>query len=184
MTGITDRTLARVERVFDTLAIAAMFVAMIVVSLDVFCRYILNAPQPWVRDLLVLYLLPALFFMGLPGSYRRGAHVSVDILANHVSPPWRLALSLVARGIAIAVFTLIAWYGGFRFLEAWAKGEIQPGILFNYPIWPSTLLVPAGCGLAALRALERLVAEVAAMLGGSQAIESAVRDHAPGEEVV
>lgn len=182
MANVVDRSLRRCERIFNTLAITAMFVSMIVVSLDVFFRYAMNAPQPWVRNILVLYLLPGLFFFGLPGSYNRGVHVSVDILSSKVSPKGRLVLSVLARVVGVVVFALIAWFGWFRFAEGFDKGEIQPGILFNYSLWPSMLLVPAGCALAALRSLERLVAETAALVEGGEAVDQAVSREMTPEE--
>ena len=80
-----DRILRRVEYATDTIAIVAMFTSMVLVALDVFFRYAMNNPQGWVMDVLVLYLLPGIFFMGLPGSYAKGAHVAVDIQNAHVS---------------------------------------------------------------------------------------------------
>lgn len=179
------RILEMCERVTNALAISAMFISMIIVSLDAVCRYLFAMPLPWVRFLLILYLLPGIFFMGLPGSYTRGVHVSVDILANAVPARMRLMLLLLARVAGLCVFSLLAWYGWQRFLEAFAKGEIQPGNIFNYPLWPGLLLVPVGTFITALRSAERLIVEARALgaEGGADAYFAA-NPTTSGEELV
>jgi len=168
---LLTRALDGVERVTNTLAIVAMFISMLIVSFDAGCRYFLSAPQPWVRFVLVLYLLPCIFFMALPGSYSKGVHLSVDILSNAVSAVPRLALSVLARVVGLFVFILLAYYGWGRFAEAFQRGEIQPGNALNYPLWPGLVLVPIGCALAALRCGERLVIETRALTSTGRARE-------------
>lgn len=170
-----DRQLRRIEYATDTLAIAAMFMCMVLVTMDVFFRYALNNPQGWVVDLLTLYLLPGIFFLGLPGSYAKGAHVAVDIILNLISTRHRLVLSVIARFTAIGVFALLAWYGVARVSTAIRLGEIQPGTIVNWPIWPSVLLVPIGCTLAMVRAIERSAVEATALFGGEKAIDEQVK---------
>lgn len=182
--NVADRTLARVEYATDTLAIIAMFTAMALVSADVFFRYALNHPQGWIVDLLVLYLLPGIFFMGLPGSYAKGAHVAVDIVLNLISMRNRLVLSILARFAAICVFALVAFYGFGRVTSAISLGEIQPGTIVNWPIWPSVLLVPVGSALAMLRAIERLAVETSALVRGGASIEKQVQATAHEEGLV
>lgn len=174
MQATSGRILSRIEYVTDTLAILAMFACMVVISIEVFCRYALNSPQSWVTDVLVIYLLPTLFFMGLPGSYTRGSHVAVDILCHYASPRKQLVMSIIGRIIAVAVFFAITFYGVGRVTEAVRLGEIQPGMLANWPIWPSVLVVPVGCALSMARACERLVAEIVALCTDEDAVRRAV----------
>lgn len=169
-----DRLLKRIEYLTDTLAIASMLACMILVSSNVFFRYAMKNPQGWITDLLVMYLLPAVFFMGLPGSYAKGSHVAVDIICNVVSERSRLILSLIARVVAIGVLFAIAWYGGWRVYDAVRLGELLPGAI-NWPRWPSVLLVPIGAGLTMLRAIERLAAELLALGKGREEIRKLVR---------
>jgi len=181
---VVDRILHRIEYVTDTFAIAAMFTSMALVVLDVFFRYAMNNPQGWVMDVLVLYLLPGIFFMGLPGSYARGAHVAVDIVLNLINPRNRLILSVIARFAAIGVFALLTWYGVARVSSAIRLAEIQPGTIVNWPIWPSVLVVPVGCALTTIRAIERFAVETSALLRGDAAIDEQVRATAHEEGLV
>ena len=176
-----DKGLRRVEYATDTIAIVAMFTSMVLVALDVFFRYAMNSPLGWVMDVLVLYFLPGIFFMGLPGSYAKGAHVAVDIVLNLVGARKRLILSIIARFAAIGVFALLTWYGVVRLNAAIRLGEIQPGTIVNWPIWPSVLLVPVGCALTTIRAVERFSAEMTALLSGEAAIEAQIKSTAHEE---
>lgn len=177
-----DKLLTRIEDVTDTLAISALFAAMLVVATEVFCRYALSAPQSWVYHVIVLYLMPMLFFLGLPGSYRRGVHVAVDIVGNFLSPRKRVILALLSRLVAIAVFALVGWYGWFRFIEGYRAGSMQPGILMNYPHWPSLILVPLGSAVALLRSVERTVAETRALFADSETLNTVLRHHLDPED--
>jgi TRAP-type C4-dicarboxylate transport system permease small subunit len=179
-----DKLLQRVEYVTDTLAIVSMFACMIVIAIEVFCRYALNSPQSWVTDVLVLYLLPGLFFMGLPGSYARGSHVAVDILIHYVTPNVRLGLSVLARIIAIIVFFAICYYGTGRVIEAVRLNEVQPGMLANWPIWPSVLVVPIGCAISLCRAAERLMFESYALMSGDAENIAHIATDESGREIV
>lgn len=170
-----DGILRRIEYLTDTLAIAAMFGCMVLVSIDVFFRYAMNNPQGWVVDVLVLYLLPGIFFMGLPGSYAKGAHVAVDIILNLINARNRLTLSIVARFAAVGVFAMLTWYGVARVGSALRLGEMQPGTFVNWPLWPSVLLVPVGCALTTVRAAERFAIEMAALMRGDEAIEAQIK---------
>jgi TRAP-type C4-dicarboxylate transport system permease small subunit len=181
MSNQFDKGLSRVEYATDTLAIINIFACMILASVDVFCRYVLNAPLPWATDVLTLYILPGIFFFGLPGSYSRGAHVAVDIILSHVSDRQRLWLSVLSRIIAIVVFVAIAWFGAERTIEAFQSSEIVPSPTMSWLVWPSVLLVPLGTTLALIRAIERLVAEAVA-LGRGDAAVSAILMEAPHQE--
>jgi len=181
MSTRADRLLARVEYVTDTLAIIALFVSMIAIAIDVFCRYALLRPLPWVTDFMVLYLLPGIFFLGLPGSYAKGSHIAVDLLCNYMSARVRLWLSLFARLMAFSVFLALAYYGAVRFADAVRLGEIQPAVGINWRLWPSVLLVPMGAGLTMLRAAERLFAETSLLGSGEEPILAYVKQTAQEE---
>lgn len=166
------RILSGIEYLTDTGAIIAMALAMLVVCAEVFFRYALNAPLAWSTDLLVLYVLPALFFLGLPGSYAKGAHVSVDIICNYIGARPQLWLHVFARIIAIGVFFAFFLYGSERFLQTWHSGEMLPSPVINWKLWPSTLLVPLGAGIAMLRAIEKFIVESIALFASDAEIEA------------
>ncbi len=162
--GTVGRLLARIERVTDTAAAAGMCATMVIVALDVVMRYVLLSPFAWAPDLLTLYLIPGMFFLGLPGSYANGAHIAVDILVPKLPPPMRLGILLLGRVITLLLFAILAVFGTDRLLDAIAEGEVVPSVTLNWLVWPSAALVPVGSLLVMLRAAERLVVEGCTLL--------------------
>lgn len=170
--GPVGRLLATVESATDTAAAAGMFATMGIVAMDVVMRYVLHSPFAWAPDLLTLYLIPGMFFLGLPGSYANGAHIAVDILVPRLSPPTRLRILLLGRVLTLILFALLVIFGTERLMEAIRDGEVQPSITLNWLIWPSAALVPLGALLVMLRAAERLLVEACALIGATRTAAS------------
>lgn len=143
-------------------AMTLMLACMCVVTADVVFRYLLTMPLGWSNDVLTLYVLPGIFYLGLPASYSALAHVQVDLIYAVTSRRATLWLSVVSRLAAIIVFSAIAFYAWHRFAEAWGRAEVVPGPKFDWPVWPSLVIVPFASVVIALRAFERLIVEATA----------------------
>lgn len=165
------RALDRVEFVSDRLAALAMFLTMAVVASDVVARYGFHHPLAWVQDALVLYLIPAMFFLGLPGSYARNAHISVDFVILKIPPRWVAVAMLVGRVASIAFFLCVLYVGADHALEAFRSDETVSGVVV-FPVWPSYALVPVGSALVLLRMFSQLAGDVSSVLRGGAAFPS------------
>ena len=161
----TDRGLAAVERVLTAVAVVFLFAIMLLVVADVFMRYALNRPFSFTYDLVGLYLLAGVFFLTLSDALRDHVHVSVDILAQHFSPPWRRAAEIVTAAVGMAVFSLVAWLGYARALTNYREGDVLAGAI-AWPTWASSGLVPLGCGVFVLRLALQLVGNLASLVTG------------------
>ncbi|MES6530794.1 TRAP transporter small permease subunit, partial [Cutibacterium acnes] len=71
--------LAAIERILTFIAVAFLFIIMVLVVADVFMRYVVNRPFSFTYDLIGLYLLAGVFFLTLSDGLREHAHVGVDI---------------------------------------------------------------------------------------------------------
>lgn len=160
-----DRALSRIESVTDYLAASAMFLTMAIVVGEVIARYLLNAPLAWAYDVLTLYVMPAIFFFGLPGSYTRNAHIAVDILVQRLAPMPLAVTTLLVRLGALVLFACLFYFGAGYTLESYRAGDTFRGVL-AFLAWPSALLVPVGCGLVLLRMLGQLPADVISLFSG------------------
>lgn len=143
-------------------AMVLMLACMCIVTCDVVFRYLLAMPLGWSNDVLTLYVLPGIFYLGLPASYSALAHVQVDLIYAVTSRRATLWVSTISRLAAIIVFAAIAYYAWHRFAEAWMRAEVVPGPRFDWPVWPSLVIVPFASVVIALRACERLIAEITA----------------------
>jgi TRAP-type C4-dicarboxylate transport system permease small subunit len=162
-----DRGLSLAESLADCLAAAAMFLTMVIVGSEVVARYVMNAPLAWAFDVLTLYVMPAIFFLGLPGSYAKNAHIAVDILVQRL-PKMPLAVTtLLVHVCALALFGCIFYFGVGFTLESYRSGDTFTGVL-KFLAWPSAMLVPIGCGLVLLRILSQLPHDVISLLNGGE----------------
>lgn len=160
-----DRGLTAIESVTDTLAAAAIFLTMAIVCGEVIARYFLNAPLAWAFDVLTLYIVPAIFFFGLPGSYSKSAHIAVDVLVQKLRPlPVALTI-LIGRLGGIALFAALVWFSGEFALENFRNGDTHTGVIV-FLVWPSSMLVPLGCALVLVRMLSQIPTDIRSVLDG------------------
>lgn len=79
---------------------AAMFGAFMV---QVFSRYVLNAPVTWTLELCSLaYVWGVCFTAG--ALVREREHIAFDLIYQHVRPGWRRRLALVNTGLIALLF--------------------------------------------------------------------------------
>lgn len=160
-----ERALARLESLSMALSALLLLAIMLLVVADVFMRYMVNRPFSFTYDLVGLYLLAGLFFLSLSDTFRVRAHVNVDILVQHMSPPWRRASEILACLAGLPVFAAIAWLGWERAWDNWVSNDVLAGAI-AWPTWASAVLVPIGCGLLVLRLLVHLIGHLASLLTG------------------
>lgn len=148
---------AMLRRVIDVLDGALMgvgclmlFLLMFVVVFDVLLRYLLNSPLSWSFEVVSSYLLPGLFFLAVSDTLKAHAHVSVDIVHTHISPRMRYALHALTSLVAAPVFCFIAVVAARRTLEEFLSGATYTSGL-ELPSWTTSMLLPLGFGLLAIR---------------------------------
>ena len=73
----------------------------VIIPLQVFCRFILNAPLMWPEDV-GIGLMVWLGFIGSAVLYKRKEHVAVDYFKNYFPPQW-------AKGVALGLDLLIGF---------------------------------------------------------------------------
>lgn len=169
-----DRVLVALERVTSGAAAVSLFVVMLVAVVDVVMRYFFNAPLPWSYDLVSIYLMSALFFFALPGSYRAGFHVNVDILFQHFPPALKDTLRGVVAILAAAVFVPMVWMAARRSWESWATGEVISGPI-PWPTWITPAMLVVGVAVLTLQLAAEALGAFGRVLRGTSA-----PDHAPG----
>jgi len=169
-----------VERMAMGIAMAMMFAVMVIVTADVFMRYMFNRPFSWAYDLISLYLMAGIFFLALSQAYGAGAHVSVDIL-QQTFPPWlKRASEVVTCAVAFVAFYLMATFGLDRAVDAFRSHDVIAGAI-PWPTWPAIALVPFGAGLLCLRLAVHFFAHLASLVTGRNLIAVSAGEHEAGE---
>jgi TRAP-type C4-dicarboxylate transport system permease small subunit len=180
-----DIALSRIESVLTYIAVAALFLIMVIVFLDAVLRYAVNRPLNFTADLVTLFLISAGIFAVLSFTMRRGGHISVDLFANML--PRRLYCLVVGAGLLLsAVAVGIMTYELCRATgEAWSKNEMQVGI-YSWPMWLSIAIVAVSFLLFEVRLLHMGAANLIAGLvdDARYAIAIASAHEEPMEEPV
>jgi TRAP-type C4-dicarboxylate transport system permease small subunit len=156
-------------RAIDTLARTVIWLltgAMVVlVTLQVFFRYVLNAALSWPEELTRYFMI----WSGLLAAvyaHQEGQHVGVTILPDRVGPRARKALVVLGH-LAIAGFCLLIAVQGVRALASYA--EIQSTAL-RIPMHYVYSAVPVSFSLLALVSLR---VALATFLGSAAPAEGA-----------
>jgi TRAP-type C4-dicarboxylate transport system permease small subunit len=159
------RALTAIEKVTSAIAAFFMFAIMIIVFADVVMRYVFNRPFSWAYDLISLYIMAGVFFLSLSGTYAVNGHISVDILLPRFSASIQRICIIISNMVGLAIFIPITWLGYERALDNFDSSDVLAGAI-PWPTWASSVLVPIGAGILALRLAVHLVANTASLLTG------------------
>jgi TRAP-type mannitol/chloroaromatic compound transport system permease small subunit len=119
-----------------------MIVLMIVVCVEVFKRYFLNAPSAWIFD--VENMLYGTCFM-LCGAYTlaQNAHVRGDFLYSSMRPRTQAGLDLVLYIVFFIPGIAALIYSGWVFaVESWTINEHSNVTADGPPVWQFKFMIP------------------------------------------
>lgn len=131
------------------ICISLLGLIVIAISAAVFARFIIFTPLNFA-DPLSKYLMQWLAFLGMGLAMRRGEHVLVSALADHLPQKARRMLA-VAISLAVAgLFTVILIYGWKYALSGLTSSD---PFVFGVPMIIPYLSVPVGALYAVVQAL-------------------------------
>src|SRR4026207_1748792 len=129
-------------------AFAWLIIALMgVVCIEVFKRYILNAPTAWIFDLDNM-LYGTLFMLAGAYTLAQNAHVRGDFLYSSMRPRMQAGLDVVLYiaffipGIAALIYSGWVFFG-----ESWAINEHSNVTADGPPLWQFKLMIPVAGGL-------------------------------------
>jgi TRAP-type C4-dicarboxylate transport system permease small subunit len=130
-------------------AAVGLFSAMVVVTtMGVFYRYVLNNALPWAEEA-DRYLFIWLSFVGASITMRHKAHIAVDLLLRYVSPAWRRVLALVAQ-VSVLVFLGMVFWASLPVIELTSETRATAT---DIPMSWVYIAAPVGCILIAIETL-------------------------------
>jgi TRAP-type mannitol/chloroaromatic compound transport system permease small subunit len=133
-----------------------MIALMAVVCVEVFKRYILNAPTAWIFD--AENMLYGTCFM-LCGAYTlaQNAHVRGDFLYSSMRPRMQASLDLVLYIVFFIPGIAALIYSGWVFaVESWRIGEHSTITAEGPPVWQFKFMIP----LAGVTVMLQGIAEI------------------------
>jgi TRAP-type mannitol/chloroaromatic compound transport system permease small subunit len=140
-------------KAFAWLIVAATFV----ISVEVFKRYILNAPTAWIFDLNNM-LYGTLFMMCGAYTLAQGGHVRADFVYGRLSPRAQAALDLTLYVVFFIPGILALIYAGYGYAaESWRIGEHSTVTAEGPPIYHFKSVIPIAGALVMVQGLAEIV---------------------------
>ena len=127
-----------------------------VICYDVFCRYVLSAPNVWAFD--ICYMLTGSYFLlGAAYTLKVGGHIREDIFYRNFSKKkkvWSNFFGLCL--LSIPATSLLTWILTKRALSSFLSGELSGSSAWNPPIWPFYSVFAISFFLLAIQSLAEL----------------------------
>jgi TRAP-type mannitol/chloroaromatic compound transport system permease small subunit len=141
-----DKVSTVVGQVFSWLIVALTFL----ISWEVFSRYVLSNPHPWVFDAMIM-LYGTLFMMAGAYTLSKNGHVRGDVLYGFFPPRLQAGLDLLLYFVFfIPGVIALVWAGYIYAAESWAINEHSSLTAGGPPIYPFKAIIPiAGAFLLA-----------------------------------
>jgi TRAP-type mannitol/chloroaromatic compound transport system permease small subunit len=134
-----------------------IMVLTLVVSVEVFKRYILNAPTAWIFDLDAM-LYGTLFMMCGAYALSQDAHVRGDFLYTNMKPRTQAALDLTLYFLFFIPGILALIYAGWGFAaDSWRINEHSNVTSEGPPVYQFKTVIPIAGVLVMLQGLAEIV---------------------------
>jgi len=167
---IAQRLLRAIDRVsyWSGKAFAWLIVALtLVVCVEVFKRYILNAPTAWIFDLNNM-LYGTLFMMTGAYTLALGGHVRADFVYARLRPRTQAALDLALYFLFFVPGILALIYAGYDYAaDSWRIGEHSTVTAEGPPIYHFKSVIPIAGALVMLQGLAEIVRCVVCLRTGA-----------------
>jgi len=105
------------------------------------------------------YCMAAAGFLALAHTLKRGEHIRVTLIVEHLSPPRRRALEIVALAIATLLAALFAFYSVRLAFQSWQFNDISTANDAT-PLWLPQLAMAAGTLTLFVAVADEFVAEL------------------------
>ncbi|PIE23622.1 MAG: C4-dicarboxylate ABC transporter substrate-binding protein [Neptuniibacter caesariensis] len=143
-----DRLFFRFESVLNLAGGLAIFLLVLLATINVLGRWIFSSPVngyvDWVEQAMAF-----IAFLGIAYTQRQGGHIRMDILIGHLRGRWLWFTELLTT-ILMFLVALVLVYGSYlHFWRAYSIGDSSLDI--NLPTWPAKLIVPVALSILALR---------------------------------
>lgn len=140
MLALYDRALAAVDTVSSWVVMAAVAVLTVVVTVQVFFRYVLNESLDWGWDVPRLCFIVAIL-LALPLALGRNLHVGVDLLVEHLDARWRRPIYRFNAVLMTGLMVIVAYYAVVLGRATW--DQRMPGLDVSVGYFYAALFVAA-----------------------------------------
>lgn len=150
--------LQKLRLVLVAISGVALIGMVIMITLDVFLRFVFNAPLPATLEMSQLFE-PHVVFLPMAFALATGSHVRVSLFTQHFRGRFRRCVEIFDFIIATVFFAGLAYWGWLHF---WASFQINEIMLASIKLywWTGKLAMPLGLMLIAVECLYQMVAMI------------------------
>jgi TRAP-type mannitol/chloroaromatic compound transport system permease small subunit len=158
-----DRINSLVGQAFSWLIVALTFL----VTWEVFSRYVLNRPNPWSFDLMIMMYGTA-FMMAGAYTLAKNGHVRGDVLYGFFPPRVQAGLDLVLYFVFfIPGVVALVWAGYTYAAESLAINEHSTLTANGPPLYPFKMIIPIAGVLLLLQGMVEIVRCIVCLRDGA-----------------
>src|SRR4029079_487407 len=151
--GVADRISTWSGKTFAWLIV----VLMVVVSVEVFKRYILNAPTAWIFDLDAM-LYGTLFMMCGAYTLSQDGHVRGDFLYTNMRPRTQAGFDLALYALFFLPGIVALVYAGYYYgMDSWRINEHSNVTADGPPVYQFKMVIPVAGVLVMLQGIAEVI---------------------------
>lgn len=150
---VVDRVLHSIEWVFETIALAALAAIMVNTVANAFMRKVYDDPIPGSLNVTLLYLMPAIVFLGLGRVQAMNSHIAATLFVDRLGATGQRLAKIAVTLVIVIVVALMAKGAMTELSVTWGDSLSGTPAL---PIGPSWIFVPVGLAVILLRAVWQL----------------------------
>ena len=160
-----QRLLGWLQKPIDLLlwvALAAGFLMMVHVTIDVTGRYVFNSPLEGTTEIVAGYYMVLVAYCPWAWISSRDNHIVAGMFQHIGTPRFDFWLDIAVKlftAVCVAVFTYQTFLAALRQTRA---GEVWLAGTMYLPVWPSRWILPLSGFFMVLYLVLRLIAQVAA----------------------
>jgi TRAP-type mannitol/chloroaromatic compound transport system permease small subunit len=148
-----DKLSTRVGQAFSWLIVGLT----LLVSWEVFSRYVLNNPHAWAFDAMII-LYGTLFMMAGAYTLSQNAHVRGDVIYGFFRPRTQATIDLTLYIVFFlpGVIALV-WAGYYYAAESWSIRERSSVMYEGPPIYPFKTVIPVAGGFLLMQGIVEII---------------------------
>lgn len=138
------RTLQKpINIVLDVAGVALLVCLVVIISQEVFMRYVFSRPGKWSEELSIALLI-WFGYLGITVGYRDNKHLAITFFADRLSVAGQKVLDSFADAVMVAFCVLMAWQG-LKVAELDTINIMPATGISMY--WVSIVLTVSGCAM-------------------------------------
>jgi len=159
------RLLGRLTDILAFVGCIGVVLMMLHITLDVLLRWI-GYPIPATVTIVPHYYMLPIIFLPLALAERNDAHITVEILVQHLRKRWQRILAVLSWLVSAGVFGILFYQTLLDALDKMRVGTFLMEVDWKVPIWASYFFLPVGFGLVVAVLVYRIVVTVTGAKSG------------------